>query len=103
MATVPATRDATTDDLTQQCPKCGADVTESELWRVERVCPACGHHATLGARERIAGLIDEGSFEEINQRLVSVDPLGFSDLQPYRERVQSARAKTGLSEAVVTG
>lgn len=57
----------------------------------------------IGARERIASLVDSDSFEEINQRLVSVDPLGFSDLQPYRERVMQARAKTGLTEAVITG
>jgi len=85
------------------CPKCGADVTGKESWDTYRVCPTCQHHARMTAFERVELLLDEGSFEEINQRLVSVDPLGFSDLQPYRERVLAARAKTGLTEAAITG
>ncbi|MEX1157875.1 MAG: acetyl-CoA carboxylase carboxyltransferase subunit beta, partial [Thermomicrobiales bacterium] len=57
----------------------------------------------MTATERMELLLDEASFEETNQRMVSVDPLGFSDLQPYRERVQAARAKTGMTEAAITG
>lgn len=90
-------------DPTILCPACSADVGGSESWQRYRVCPACHHHARLTAVERIELLLDDGSFEEINPRLVSVDPLGFSDLQPYRERVQAARAKTGLTEAAMTG
>ena len=85
------------------CPKCGANVTHDEHWATYRVCPACQYHERMSAFERVALLLDEGSFEETNQRLVSVDPLGFSDLQPYRERVLAARAKTGLTEAAITG
>jgi acetyl-CoA carboxylase carboxyl transferase subunit beta len=48
-------------------------------------------------------LVDEGSFSEINEGLVSGDPLEFTDSQPYRERVQQAREKTGLNESVLTG
>ena len=85
------------------CPKCGSNLTGSKLWTTYRVCPACQHHERLTAFERVELMLDEGSFEETNHRLVSVDPLGFSDLQPYRERVQAARAKTGLTEAALTG
>jgi acyl-CoA carboxylase subunit beta len=86
-----------------QCPACGASVRGSTVWATYRVCPHCKHHAQISALDRIASLLDEDTFEEINSRLVSVDPLGFSDLQPYRARVQAAREKTGLSEAVITG
>jgi acetyl-CoA carboxylase carboxyl transferase subunit beta len=85
------------------CPKCSSDVTTSQSWKRYRVCPNCNHHERLSAFERIELLLDGGSFEETNQRLVSVDPLGFSDLQPYRERVMAAREKTGLTEAALTG
>jgi len=85
------------------CPKCNTDVTGNERWQRFRVCPACGHHERISAYERIDLLLDRGSFEETNHGLVSVDPLGFSDLQPYRERVQAAREKTGLTEAALTG
>ena len=86
-----------------RCTKCSENVTESVLWRDLRVCPACGHHAAMTAFERVRSLLDAGSFEETNHQLVSVDPLGFSDLQPYRERVMAARAKTGMPEAALTG
>src|SRR5215211_579169 len=94
MATASLTQDTTADGAQELCEKCGAELAYSESWRAQRVCPQCGFHASLGAHARIAGLVDADSFEETNQRLVSVDPLGFSDLQPYRERVLRARAKT---------
>lgn len=85
------------------CPSCGAEVSESRRWQQYRVCPSCGHHAPLSATERVRLLLDEDSFEETHHGLVSVDPLGFSDLQPYRDRVLAAREKTGLTEAALTG
>jgi acetyl-CoA carboxylase carboxyl transferase subunit beta len=57
----------------------------------------------MGAWERLRSLVDEGSFAEINEDLVSVDPLRFTDSQPYRQRVMAARERTGLTEAVLTG
>ncbi|RIK35123.1 MAG: acetyl-CoA carboxylase carboxyl transferase subunit beta [Chloroflexi bacterium] len=99
----PASDEQTVEQTLETCQGCGNPVSGSELWTTYRVCPHCRRHATIGARERIATLADDGTFEEINQRLVSVDPLGFSDLQPYRHRVQQARERTGLTEAVITG
>lgn len=56
-----------------------------------------------GARERIAQLVDPGSFRETERSLGSRDPLLFDDGVPYRRRLEEARARTGLAEAVVTG
>lgn len=55
------------------------------------------------ARERIALVADEGSFEEWDADVVSDDPLSFRDTKPYRERLAAAREATGLGEAVLTG
>jgi acyl-CoA carboxylase subunit beta len=85
------------------CPSCDADLTNDRSWLRYKVCSNCGHHARIGAWDRIGMLVDEDSFEEIHQNLVSVDPLEFSDSRPYRERVESAREKTGLNEAVLSG
>jgi len=93
----------TSSDAVVACSKCGATIGDSASWRELRVCPACGHHAALTAFKRMQLLLDDDSFEETNHKLVSVDPLGFSDLQPYRERVMAARAKTGMTEAALTG
>lgn len=48
-------------------------------------------------------MADDGSFEEWDADVVSDDPLGFSDTQPYVERLAAAREATGLGEAVLTG
>jgi acetyl-CoA carboxylase carboxyl transferase subunit beta len=60
-------------------------------------------NAIRSARERIALVADDGSFEAWDADLVSSDPLGFSDVKPYRERLAEAHARTGEREAVVCG
>jgi acetyl-CoA carboxylase carboxyl transferase subunit beta len=65
-----------------------------------KVCPKCGHHHRLNARERLAQLLDEGSFEELDARLSSRDPLCFPE---YAEKIARARAATGLVDAILTG
>jgi acetyl-CoA carboxylase carboxyl transferase beta subunit len=55
------------------------------------------------ARERVALVVDAGSFREWDAEVASDDPLSFSDTKPYRERLAAAQEATGLSEAVLTG
>lgn len=88
------------EGLWVKCPSCGESLYEQALAKNLRVCSHCGHHFTLNAEERIASLVDEGSFEEIDANLDSVDALGFKD---YLSKVKAYQAKTGLTEAVVTG
>src|SRR5690349_4430982 len=85
------------------CPRCGVNPDASATYRQYRVCASCRYHFQMSARARIELLADEGSFSETNPRLASLDPLHFSDKQPYAERLSEARERTGLSEAVVTG
>jgi acetyl-CoA carboxylase carboxyl transferase subunit beta len=72
---------------------------------VERhhVCPDCEHHFYAGARDRIAHLLDEGSFEEWDAGLRSLDPLEFVDRIPYSQRIKDEEKKTGLPDAAITG
>jgi acetyl-CoA carboxylase carboxyl transferase beta subunit len=85
------------------CPKCNSHYRDDELEANLRVCAQCGYHFPVGARERIAQLLDEGSFVEEAAELRSADPLGFVDLRPYRERIAEAELKTGLGDAMVMG
>jgi acetyl-CoA carboxylase carboxyl transferase subunit beta len=85
------------------CPSCHEGARLSELRANLKVCPACGHHLRIGARERIAQLVDPGSFAELWAMITTLDPLRFTDLESYPERVREAQSKTGLSEAIVTG
>jgi len=86
-----------------KCDSCKEIVYRAEVERAGRVCPKCRYPFRISARERVALLVDEGSFEERDAGLRSQDPLGFRDTKRYRDRLRSAREKTGLEEAVVSG
>ena len=85
------------------CRRCGADLSVSATWARLRVCSQCRYHGSLSARRRLDLLLDEGSFREAHQALSSVDPLVFSDRVPYSARLEEAREKTGLDDAVIIG
>src|SRR4029079_3741907 len=68
-----------------------------------RVCRVCGHHFPVGAEERIEQLADGGSFRPIAEGLRSADPLAFTDLRPYTERLSEAEVATGLGDAMIAG
>ncbi len=92
------------EDLWIKCPKCSELLYSRECERNGRVCPKCGHHFRLSARERIDLLVDEDSFEEWDTGLRTQDPLGFVDGQgPYTEKVEKTRKKTGENESLITG
>jgi len=90
-------------DHPNTCPGCGSHYREDELVKSLRVCPQCGHHFPVRARERIEQLADQGTFDEEDADLRSADPLGFFDLRPYTERLAEAEMATGLGDAIVCG
>ncbi len=86
-----------------QCPSCKKTVFRKEVEKRLNVCTECGFHLYVSAKQRISQVLDEGTFEEWDADLVSVDPLGFSDSRSYKERLVAEQKKTGLKDAVVTG
>ncbi len=90
-------------DLYTQCPKSGELVFTRELEKNLMVVPKSGYHFGLPAPQRITSLVDEGSWEEFDEGITSVDPLNFTDTKPYRERLEGYAKKTGLKEAVICG
>ena len=91
------------EGLWVKCDSCKETVYRAEVDRAGRVCPKCRYPFRISARERIASIADEGSFEEREAGLRSKDPLGFKDTKRYTDRVKAARSKTGLEEAVLMG
>ena len=87
----------------ETCLVCGAILIDSPLYTELRVCPVCRFHYAMSARERIASIVDHGSFRETNRSIVSLDPLSFSSRVSYKRRIFSDQRRTGLTEAVVTG
>jgi acetyl-CoA carboxylase carboxyl transferase subunit beta len=86
-----------------KCDSCKEIVYRAEIERAGKVCPKCRYAFRISARERIAQLVDPGSFEEREDDVRPADPLGFRDSRRYRERLKAAQDKSGTSEAVVCG
>ena len=84
-----------------RCKACGEMLYTREFEEAMRVCPSCDHHHRLEARQRVAQLCDEGTFDEFLADLVSTDPLKFIDRIPYKERIQQVQEKTHEKEAII--
>lgn len=99
--------DAKIDDnigkLWVKCFNCTAQLTKKELEQHMMVCPSCGYHFRINAKERIEQLFDEGSFVEYFENITPSDPLEFVDTEAYIVRQEKAEKATGLKDAVVTG
>jgi acetyl-CoA carboxylase carboxyl transferase subunit beta len=90
-------------DVFDKCDGCGEILYREKLVQNDHVCLSCGHHFRVGPDVYIELLLDPASFEETETELRSADPLNFTDLKPYRDRLLAAERKTGRGDAVVTG
>ena len=86
-----------------KCQNCQEIIYFKEIERNLKVCPKCDYHFRISASERIGLILDEGSFQEMDAGLVSVDFLDFKDSQEYSERLAKAMKKNGRTEAAVCG
>jgi acetyl-CoA carboxylase carboxyl transferase subunit beta len=87
-----------------QCESCSSSLTESELDENLRVCPSCGHHSRLPTNQRIALIVDEGSFAEHDRELESADPLEFQvDGNKYRDSLKKGAKRANYPEAYIAG
>jgi acetyl-CoA carboxylase carboxyl transferase subunit beta len=89
--------------LWMSCGSCGEMLFRKAVEQNTNVCPKCDNHMYLSAQGRIASVLDEGTFEEWDRDLQSVDPLGFNDKKSYPDRIKSEQQRTGLRDAAVTG
>ncbi|MFT3831125.1 MAG: acetyl-CoA carboxylase, carboxyltransferase subunit beta [Opitutaceae bacterium] len=84
-------------------PVSGDSVFTKELEQNQMVFPKSGFHYPISAPARLARLLDDGSFQETDAGLTSVDPLGFTGTASYTSKLEQYRKETGLNDAVVTG
>jgi acetyl-CoA carboxylase carboxyl transferase subunit beta len=89
-----------TEGLWVKCPGCRQPIYKPDLEANLRVCPKCQHHFKIGARERIELLLEPG-YELVDGGLRSTDPLKFTDVKPYKQRLRKAQEETGLDDAVL--
>ena len=82
------------------CPKCKKEYTGKEAFEHLYICPSCGKYLPIGAKERLAMVLDEASFEPWFENVATGNPLGTPG---YEEKLEKARKKSGNSEAVTIG
>ncbi len=91
------------EGLWTKCEECGEIIYNKTLEEDLKVCSKCDYHFTLSAPERVAQLIDEGTFNEMDKELISGDPIKFRGPKSYVAKLKEDRTATGLTDAVITG
>ena len=89
------------EGLWSKCESCEAVLYRADLEQNLNVCPKCGHHNRLSARERLDMILDREGRYEIGAEVVPVDALKFKDSRRYTERLAEARKETHEEDALV--
>ncbi|RCL34212.1 MAG: acetyl-CoA carboxylase carboxyltransferase subunit beta [Puniceicoccaceae bacterium] len=90
-------------DLWTKCPKTGEIIYNRVLKENLMVVPNSGYHFPLKARDRIASMLDEGTFEEMDMGVYSIDPLEFNATSSYPEKLKQNQDKTKETDTVISG
>nr|YP_010982636.1 AccD [Ehretia cymosa]WOH21917.1 AccD [Ehretia cymosa] len=87
-----------------QCENCYGLNYKKILKSKMNICEQCGYHLKMSSSDRIELSIDPGTWDPMDEDMVSLDPIEFhSEEEPYKDRIDSYQRKTGLTEAVQTG
>ncbi|XLM19578.1 acetyl-CoA carboxylase, carboxyltransferase subunit beta, partial [Chromobacterium piscinae] len=92
---------AVPEGLWSKCPECEAVLYYTDLESNLQVCPKCGHHHPLTARQRLNLLLDEEGRREVGEEVKPVDILKFKDSKKYPDRLTAAKSDTGEDDALV--
>jgi acetyl-CoA carboxylase carboxyl transferase subunit beta len=101
IASTPEKSSRVPEGLWIKCPGCTQIIYNKDLDKNQQVCPKCAHHFRISAADRLRWLFDNGQWTEHFPGLTSNDPLTFTDTKPYRDRLRSTIAKTGMKDALV--
>src|SRR5256714_9858506 len=89
------------EGLWLKCDECKEIVYRKEVEQNLSVCPKCGYHFRITARERFEILFDDGKYKEFASDIRSADPLEFRDTKRYRDRLKVYEARVGKGDAVL--
>jgi acetyl-CoA carboxylase carboxyl transferase subunit beta len=90
-----------TEGLWVKCDQCRQIIWKKDLDQNLNVCPKCDRHFRIDARTRLSYLLDDGKYEAEDNNLVSTNPLQFTDLKAYSDRLKRSQQDTGLNDAVI--
>lgn len=88
------------EGIMTKCPNCKKIMYTKELIKNLKVCSHCLYHHQMNSMERVESFLDEDSFVEFDENMVSINPLDFPD---YLEKLEKDRQKTNMNEAIRTG
>ena len=91
------------EGLWVKCNNCRELIYRKELSKNFNVCPKCNYHFPISVEERVALILDENSFSELDASMESTDPLNFKDVSRYRDRLKVYQEKTGRKDGFVYG
>lgn len=86
--------------LWRKCNKCGQPIYAEDVRNNYYICPKCKGYFRVHAYRRIEMTADAGTFEEWDKEMEFANPLDFPG---YEKKIEAAREKTKLQEAIVTG
>jgi acetyl-CoA carboxylase carboxyl transferase subunit beta len=89
------------EGLWVKCKSCKEIIYSKEVARGGKICPKCGYHFPLNAKERLTMLCDEGKFETFDDAVISTDPLKFKDTKKYKDRLKASSESVGPHDAVI--
>ena len=89
------------EGLWSKCDSCEAVLYRTDLEQNLHVCPKCGRHNRITARERLDYVLDPDGRYEIGNEILPVDSLKFRDSRRYTERLEAARKESGEDDALV--
>ncbi|MFV1922164.1 MAG: acetyl-CoA carboxylase, carboxyltransferase subunit beta [Methylotenera sp.] len=89
------------EGLWSKCDACQSVLYKTDLETNLEVCPECGHHNRISARQRINFILDADNQEEIGEKVAPTDSLKFKDSKRYTERMKEAQKAVNEVDALV--
>jgi len=95
----------TPEGLWTKCPECNFICTMNDLREQLFVCPKCNYHHRIGSSEYYDLIFDDKQYTELFEGIRSKDFLGFTDLKPYKKRLEDIWKNSNLKDSmrVATG
>jgi acetyl-CoA carboxylase carboxyl transferase subunit beta len=100
ITTSTADKKETPEGLWTKCPECNHITTSTDLKEALFVCPKCDYHHRIGSEEYYDIIFDNAEYTPLFENIVSKDFLGFTDLKPYKKRLEEIHAKTDLKDSM---
>lgn len=98
---VEAAKKVVPEGLWSKCSACEEVLYRAELEAQMAVCPKCGHHNRIGARQRLDYFLDAEGRKEIGANVMPVDSLKFKDSRRYTDRLEDATRDVEETDALV--